>query len=1001
MSFLDKENHSSYINKVHGEYPVIGTSKKFQIKEEKCQPSYSKDFNCQKFAYSSVPHWSNPNLYNNDFYDEFRNRRTIKQELLHDISGNTYVVSPNLEHSKMDRKRKGSNSPLKGRKIKNELNNSMISIKQEAEDINSPGPADGKNRKRNAGCSTSLVKIKKEKSSTLSLENVGSNAKLKVKKRKSSITFDQKNNKYNAKYVASDDSPVPKKKKLCRTKNEGNVTLGTSREGPDVKFDLKTENDMKLLNKVFESDLRKKRQCFILSEVLKLSFDLTEKIMTLFDSDATIPFIARYRQHIVQNVTAEELRNFKHNYDYLNKVFDKAETLKKKIQTLGHLDETLSNAIDCCTTLQELDYIYEPYKVTKSSKLMKVIDSGLVAPATAILNGTGIINVEKLQVPQDMKENEIIELIIYYIGETMSKDTELLKRVQELKKYERIVLNCKQKKESTTKKDKEQKKKNNRSEDNYFNYYNFSQGISRIKPYQVLAINRGEKEQCLQVSIVFEDSFKQKLSRFAFGKWFNRGTYYETRKNIFNKAVDFMCNQRILPHLKRVIRSELTKEGEKASLEVFSSNLKYLLLTPPIHNVTVCAIDPGFSNGCKIAVLNGKQEVLTTDILYLNNAHHFVYNDCRLVKLMTDFNVDLVAVGNGKGCRDVESCLSKLFNNNFLHKNFKYIVINERGVSIYSCSPEAKEEYPNYSPNVVSAISLAKRVLDPLCEMVKVDPKHLGVGMYQHDISEKKLEAELDEVVSECVSNVGIDINNAPLRILKRVAGLTDSRAKAIIEAREKKGSFINRDELKSVKGIGPKTFQQCAGFIKIIPATIIVKKEEKSKLKTNKLDQTIIHPEDYNTAKKILTMNGLKPDDIGSTGLINKLTEFMRTQNLPLIAKDIGIPIETLRLILETLTKPIDYDIRSKLDKPIFRSGAKTINDLEQNTVLSGQVENVTHFGAFVDIGIECCGLIPTIFCHGKTLHLGQKVTVRVGEVDTRKMRVSLHLVKIDSSEE
>lgn len=978
---MDKENNLSYSNKAH--HPTFGSFNKLKIKEEQCYGSDNKDFNCQKSSSSSqlkAIHCSTPNSY---VVNEFINRRPIKQELLHDVSGNTYIVSPNLEYKNMDRKRKSSYTPLKAPKIKKELDTSKISVKQESENFNdSSGPAHT-SRKRKVENSTGIVKKKKEKSST------------------SKTACKTENVESKAKCSASDDSPVPKKKKTCRTKKEVNVTPGTSQEEkPDLKFDLKTENDIKLLNKVFETDIRKKRQCFILSEVLKLSFDLTAKIMTLFDSDATIPFIARYRQHIIQNCTAEELRNFKHNYDYLNKVFDKAETLKKKLQTLGHLNETLSNAIDCCTTLQELDYIYEPYKVTKSSKLMKVIDSGLVGPATAILNGTGIVNLDKLQVPPGMKENELTDLIIYYIGETMSKDTELLKKVQELQKYERILLNCKQKKESNTKKDKEPKKKSNRPEDNFSNYYNFSQGINRIRPYQVLAINRGEKEQCLQVSIVFEDSFRQKISRFAFGKWFNRGTYYETRKNIFNKAVDFMYSQRIVPHLKRVIRSELTKEGEKASLEVFSSNLKYLLLTPPIHNVTVCAIDPGFSNGCKIAVLNAKQEVLTTDILYLNNAHHFVYSDCKLVRLMTDYNVDLLAVGNGKGCRDVESCLSKLVNNNCLNKNFKYIVINERGVSVYSCSSEAKEEYPNYSPNVISAISLAKRVLDPLCEMVKVDPKHLGVGMYQHDISEKKLESELDEVVSECVSNVGIDINNAPLRILKRVAGLTDSRAKAIIETREKKGSFVNRDELKSVKGIGPKTFQQCAGFIKIIPATV-AKKEGKSKLHTNKLDQTIIHPEDYNTAKKLLSMNSLKPDDIGSSELINKLTEFMRTQNLPLIAKDIGIPLETLKLILEALTKPVDYDIRSKLDKPLFRSGAKTIYDLQQNTVLPGQVENVTHFGAFVDIGIECCGLIPTIFCQGKTLHLGQKVTVKVGEVDAKKMRVSLHLVKIDSSEE
>lgn len=739
------------------------------------------------------------------------------------------------------------------------------------------------------------------------------------------------------------------------------------------------------------------KECRLVTKRSNVPYHIVSNVIKLFNSDATVPFIVRYRSHLTGGLPAEEIRQLKHHHESVQKVIEKAKNMKKKLESLGYLNIALSQAIDSCVTQSELDYLNEPFKVLKSSKLVKVIDLGLSTPAERILQGNGRVSLEQY-IKDDLDLNEIIDLVVYFVGETMSKDSELLDKVRELMKFERIILASKQKTTATKKKVAESVPKKNRPEDVYSNYYDYECPYNRVRPHQILAINRGEAENCLQVSLTIPGSFQNKLCHFARNKWYFKGFKYELRDNIFKKGLDFMYNKRVSPYLKRLIRSELTKQGEKASLEVFSSNLKYLLLTPPIRNVTVCSIDPGFTHGCKIAILNPQQVVLQTDVLYLNNPHHFGFRDCAFVRYLNDYNVDLLVVGNGKGCRDVEFQISQLINSNSLNKAFKYIVASENGISVYSCSAEAKEEYPNLSPNIISAISLAKRVQDPLCELVKVEPKHLGVGMYQHDLNAKKLDSVLDDVVSECVSIVGVDVNNAPLRILKRVAGLTESKAKTVIETREKQGSFFNRDDLKKVKGIGPKTFQQCAGFIKVIPGTCLMKNEN-DKPAFNYLDQTIIHPEDYAHAKTILKMNGLQPDKIGSSDCVSKLRSFMTHENIPALAQKLNIPPETLKLILEALTSPLDYDIRSTFDKPLFRNKATSINDLVLNSVISGQVENVTHFGAFVDLGIECSGLIPHKNMQGRDLHLGQIVNVKITEIDTRKMRISLLLVNVKSS--
>lgn len=779
------------------------------------------------------------------------------------------------------------------------------------------------------------------------------------------------------------------KQNVCKTKASGITDMKSESLEPGSGDDETREF------KVSNSELIK--ECQLIAKKSSIPFNIVKNIINLFNSDATIPFIVRYRSHLIGGLTAGEIRLLKQQHKSVKKLIDKAEKIKTKLESSGYLDAGLRQAIDSCVTQQELDYLYEPYKVLKTSKLVKVIDLKLSTPADNILYGRGIINLQQF-VKKDLDLSAITDLIIYYAGEIMSKDSELMDNVRELIKTQRIYLKTNQKARENGTKSNDKAFHKNRSGEVYSNYYNFSCPYDRVKPHQILAINRAESEHVIRVTLDIPTSFQNKLFHFARKKWYFKGAKYELRDHIFNKGLEFMYSKRVSPYLKRHIRSELTKQGEKASLEVFSSNLKYLLLTPPIRNVTVCAVDPGFKRGCKIAILSPQQEILKTDVIYLDKAEHFSYKDCTLVNLIQEFHVDLLVVGNGKGCREVELKISQLMEKNALRRSMKYIVTSECGISVYSCSPEALEEYPNISPNIISAISLAKRVQDPLCELVKVEPKHLGVGMYQHDINEKKLDTVLDDVVSECVSIVGVDVNNAPLRILKKLAGLTESRAKALIETRERKGSFINREELKDVKGIGPKTFQQCAGFIKIVPATCI-KTKGKTKRDINYLDQTIIHPEDYGSSMQILEINNLKPEQIGTPECISRLKSFFASENLHSLATRLSVPIETVKLILESLTSRLDYDIRSTFDKPLFRNRATSMENLILNSEVSGRIENVTHFGAFVDIGVEANGLIPTQHFSGNDLHLGQIVRVKINEIDINKMRISLSMVKVEST--
>lgn len=478
-------------------------------------------------------------------------------------------------------------------------------------------------------------------------------------------------------------------------------------------------------------------------------------------------------------------------------------------------------------------------------------------------------------------------------------------------------------------------------------------------------------------------------------------------------AVEDSWERLVKPFMMRQIRSELTERAEITSVEIFAQNLKKLLLTPPIRGKTVIAIDPGFTNGCKIGVTNPQGEKILTTTIYpfrgnqhLNNSQNLGkdHNARTLREIVLKYECELFVIGNGTACREMETYLTRLIAQKcFDQYNVQYSIINETGASQYSVSDEARSEFPGMDPNHVSAISLARRLQDPLLEYIKVHPKHLGVGMYQHDISERLLHASLDSVMTECMSFVGIDINVASEFALRKLSGLNKTRASNIIEYRKTKGPFINRDQIKSVKGIGPKTFEQCAGFIRIMPETLEeqINKTPQQKKRAEKevpdpIDRTQIHPESYSQARKFLTLVGVRPQDIGTESLINTVRRFMQTKSVEHLAEECKCSAPTMSLIVEGLSQPLDYDMRSQFEKPLFRKGVTSIDDLALGTKLTGTVRNVTGFGAFVDAGIGSDGLIHTSKMSGMQLELGNIVEVSVIAIEKARNRVGFMLEKL-----
>ncbi|GBM88729.1 S1 RNA-binding domain-containing protein 1 [Araneus ventricosus] len=692
-------------------------------------------------------------------------------------------------------------------------------------------------------------------------------------------------------------------------------------------------------------------------------------------------------------------------------VHKKVETVLKTIKH-EKFDETIAASFLCAKTMDEVELLYAPFKPGgKRTLAERSKQLGLEPLALQLLEqktSLSQINLQSYIKPvKGLKtEEELLSGIQHIIADKISKDRRVLDFIREKKNHPHIrILGSKS---PTAEKEDKKAHVEGKSTQNfkYENYYNLNILISNAAAHQIMALNRGEKQKVLTVKIQIPLALKNEVTKIIWDTFFTQRLDYRTYQ-FMKTCVTDSYERLIEPYLCRQIRSDLSKKAEKESINVFGSNVRSLLLTPPVRGKMVIGIDPGFSHGCKIACVSSKGEVLETGVIYPHNKGPSYKKNADIEKLQAmifSFGAEIVAIGNGTACRETEVWLSSLIKGGvFNPHHVKYCIVNENGASIYSVTKEAEAELPGMDPNLRSAVSIARRLQDPLLEYVKIEPKHLGVGMYQHDVPESQLKKALDSIVEECVSFVGVDLNVCPEILLRKISGLSASRAKQIVEWRNKNSCFVNRQQLLEVKGLGQKSFEQCAGFVKILPETCTsaglastsqeVKKKKVAPSCLNPLDRTIIHPESYDIAEKFLKELKVDPENIGQQILVNKVTSYMRFTRVEDIANKLSSSAEVIQLILDAFKQLQDYDIRKEFEQPLFQTSVRSFNDLQKGQILTGRVNNVTGFGAFVDIGVGTNGLIHVSKMKGRKLSVGDKVTVCVLEIDVQKKRISLEI--------
>ncbi|XP_034186652.2 S1 RNA-binding domain-containing protein 1 [Osmia lignaria lignaria] len=727
-----------------------------------------------------------------------------------------------------------------------------------------------------------------------------------------------------------------------------------------------------------------------------------ENVIKLFNDENTIPFIARYRKNITGGLEPDKLRALKESLDHAKLIKQRAATITKSIDKLGQWSPEVHAAIVSAKCLDDLEHIYSFFKpASKASLAEKARKLGLGPVSDSILQGHPLPQLSSLISDKDglKTEEQIKDGIIHIIAETINKDKMVFDRVKELQSVSIISIQSTECKSSKSKNDKKEGDKKRK----YEMYYNFDTNTKLIKPHHILAINRGEAQKILSVKLSLPNSFEEQFKAYCLKLYRQAMAASKLHTEILHNSIDYAYKKFIKPLVTRRVRNELKQKAETASIEVFASNVKQLLLIPPVRGKVILGIDPGFYHGCKLAVISEHGDVLDTNVIYPHGSSDmFEKSSDILIDLVKKHKCTILALGNATACRETESFLDKLIKSKaFGSLDVLYTIVDETGASIYSCNAEAKSEFPDLDTNVISAISIARRLQDPLAELVKIEPKHLGVGMYQHDLPEKQLLTTLNEVVSEAVSFVGVDVNTASQCLLKRVAGLNAVRTKNIIQWRTEFGAFKNRQQLLDVKGIGNKVFEQCAGFIRILPETsmtdnsVKIKDSKKSIHSFNLLDQTWIHPESYKIAERFLKYCNCNLENLGTTTFIEKIKSHA-DEGYAVLAEKCGTNATTMEIIVKGLSMKKDEDIRFKTAGPLFQKNMITIDDINTETVLTGAVRNVTHFGVFVDIGVGTCGLIPTTLLNNSTVSIGQRVEVKVVAKDPCRNRITLKLINV-----
>ena len=694
-----------------------------------------------------------------------------------------------------------------------------------------------------------------------------------------------------------------------------------------------------------------------------------DNVIKLIDEGNTIPFIARYRKELHGAMDDTTLRTLAERLEYLRGLQERRDTVKKSIEEQGKLTEELSEAIDEAATLAALEDIYRPYKPKRRTRATVAKEKGLEPLALALFEqGSGLPEPEELAKDyiDPAKGVETVEDALAgasdIIAEMISDNADIRSRLRDLISAKAVL-----KSEAVTEEDSV-----------YRLYYDFSQSIGKLQGHQILAINRGEKEDKLKVSVGLDRELALQNVRRAVIKPGSRAMAF------VRAAADDAYDRLIWPSMERETRAALTDTACEGAIKMFALNLRPLLMQPPVKGKVTMGLDPGYRNGCKVAVVDGTGKVLDTAVVYPTFSAGKKAEAIRILSgLVRKHGVEHIAIGNGTASRETEQMAVEMISQ--LGGGLSYAIVNEAGASVYSASKLAAEEFPDYDVNLRSAVSIARRLQDPLAELVKIDPMAIGVGQYQHDMPQARLEETLTGVVEDCVNAVGVDINTASPSLLQRVSGLTKTTAKNIVAYREENGIFTSRKAINKVPKLGPKAFQQCAGFLRVPESKQV-------------LDNTAVHPESYDAASKLLELCGYTMADV-KAGKLSDLKQRLDNYGVAKAAEECGVGEPTLRDIASELLKP-GRDPRDELPPVLLRQDVLEIKDLKPGMVLTGTVRNVIDFGVFVDIGVHQDGLVHISQISDKFIKhpseavaVGDIVKVVVLDVDEKKHRISLSM--------
>ena len=714
-----------------------------------------------------------------------------------------------------------------------------------------------------------------------------------------------------------------------------------------------------------------------IAEELNIKLFQVENTIKLIDEGNTIPFIARYRKEVTGNLSDETLREFGERLTYLRNLEERKEEVIRLIDEQGKLTDELKSAIEKCEIMSELEDLYRPYKQKKRTRATIAKEKGLEPLATIIYLQSDKRNIEEIakEYIDPEKGVESVEDAIAgakdIIAENISDEAEYRQKMKKMCQREAVIV---------TKAAKEEKSP-------YEMYYEFSETIRTLPSHRILAINRGEKEEFLKVKIdkpdekiidlIEKDIIKDKNSQYA-------PILIDTIQDSYTRLIE--------PSVDREIRNDLTEKAEEKAIKVFGKNAKQLLLQAPIKNITVLGFDPAYRTGCKLAVIDENGKLLETATVYPTEPQNDVVGATKTINGLIDkYKINMIAIGNGTASRESEMFVSNLISAR--KEEIYYAIVSEAGASVYSASKLATEEYPDINVSLRGAISIARRLQDPLAELVKIDPKAIGVGQYQHDVNQKRLSESLTGVVEDAVNTVGVDVNTATPSLLSYVSGINKTIAKNIVSYRDENGALKQRKELLKVPKLGKVAFEQCAGFLRIYDGK-------------NPLEITGVHPESYEKAEMLLEKMGYKTKDILDQEKLKSLREELKKINVENMAKELDVGELTLQDIINELSKP-GRDPRDDMPKQILRSDVLKFEDLREGMVLKGTVRNVTDFGAFVDIGVKHDGLVHISQLSNKfvknpseIVSVGDIVEVKVIGIDTEKQKVSLSMKDVHQSQ-